>query len=782
MGIVQMNNNGPVANGLVELNTHIHDEHKKIRGGVIGEGQGLSVEEESWINEDVEDRNDGKTELVQVQGHAHGEQERSQQQPQGPLVHWERFLPLRSLKVLLVENDDSTRHVVCALLRNCGFEVTAVSNGLQAWKILEDLTNHIDLVLTEVVMPCLSGIGLLCKIMSHKTRMNIPVIMMSSHDSMSTVFRCLSKGAVDFLVKPIRKNELKNLWQHVWRKCHSSSSSGGQSGTQTQKSSKSKGTDSDNNTGSNDEDDNGSVGLNVQDGSDNGSGTQSSWTKRAVEVDSSQPISPWDQLADPPHSTCAQVIHSRHEVLGDSWVPVTATREYDELDNELENVVMGKDLEIGVPKITASQLEDPSEKVMTNIAGVNKDKLSAINPKKDDEKLEKAQLELNSEKSGGDLRNQAADLIGVITNNTEPHIESAVFDIPNGLPKVSDAKEKVNYDTKEMPFLELSLKRLRDVGDTGTSAHERNVLRHSDLSAFSRYNSGSTANQAPTGNVGSCSPLDNSSEAVKTDSMKNFQSTSNSIPPKQQSNGSSNNNDMGSTTNNAFSKPAVLSDKPAPKTSAKSFHPSSAFQPVQSGHGSALQPVAQAAAPQCGSSNLSSLPHVEGNAANHSLTRSASGSNHGSNGQNGSSTVLNTRGMNLESENGVPGKGGAGGGIGSGGRNVVDQNRFAQREAALNKFRQKRKERCFEKKVFDIRAERNWLSRDHAFEDSLCDRSMKIKTGTQTANIQCLSLSVCKILHIRLALLGRKHSDFVVQDCALRDTKLRTLDQRPYSL
>ncbi|EOY18477.1 Pseudo response regulator, putative isoform 4 [Theobroma cacao] len=699
MGIVQMNNNGPVANGLVELNTHIHDEHKKIRGGVIGEGQGLSVEEESWINEDVEDRNDGKTELVQVQGHAHGEQERSQQQPQGPLVHWERFLPLRSLKVLLVENDDSTRHVVCALLRNCGFEVTAVSNGLQAWKILEDLTNHIDLVLTEVVMPCLSGIGLLCKIMSHKTRMNIPVIMMSSHDSMSTVFRCLSKGAVDFLVKPIRKNELKNLWQHVWRKCHSSSSSGGQSGTQTQKSSKSKGTDSDNNTGSNDEDDNGSVGLNVQDGSDNGSGTQSSWTKRAVEVDSSQPISPWDQLADPPHSTCAQVIHSRHEVLGDSWVPVTATREYDELDNELENVVMGKDLEIGVPKITASQLEDPSEKVMTNIAGVNKDKLSAINPKKDDEKLEKAQLELNSEKSGGDLRNQAADLIGVITNNTEPHIESAVFDIPNGLPKVSDAKEKVNYDTKEMPFLELSLKRLRDVGDTGTSAHERNVLRHSDLSAFSRYNSGSTANQAPTGNVGSCSPLDNSSEAVKTDSMKNFQSTSNSIPPKQQSNGSSNNNDMGSTTNNAFSKPAVLSDKPAPKTSAKSFHPSSAFQPVQSGHGSALQPVAQAAAPQCGSSNLSSLPHVEGNAANHSLTRSASGSNHGSNGQNGSSTVLNTRGMNLESENGVPGKGGAGGGIGSGGRNVVDQNRFAQREAALNKFRQKRKERCFEKKV-----------------------------------------------------------------------------------
>lgn len=37
---------------------------------------------------------------------------------------------------------------------------------------------------------------------------------------MDVVFKCLSKGAVDFLVKPIRKNELKHLWQHVWRYCN----------------------------------------------------------------------------------------------------------------------------------------------------------------------------------------------------------------------------------------------------------------------------------------------------------------------------------------------------------------------------------------------------------------------------------------------------------------------------------------------------------------------------------------------------------------------------------
>lgn len=35
---------------------------------------------------------------------------------------WESFLPQRNLRVLLVEDDDSTRHVVGALLRNCNYE------------------------------------------------------------------------------------------------------------------------------------------------------------------------------------------------------------------------------------------------------------------------------------------------------------------------------------------------------------------------------------------------------------------------------------------------------------------------------------------------------------------------------------------------------------------------------------------------------------------------------------------------------------------------------------
>eukprot|EP00252_Welwitschia_mirabilis_P020391 TRINITY_DN49_c0_g1_i1.p1 TRINITY_DN49_c0_g1~~TRINITY_DN49_c0_g1_i1.p1 ORF type:complete len:478 (-),score=123.18 TRINITY_DN49_c0_g1_i1:424-1857(-) len=111
----------------------------------------------------------------------------------------------------------------------------------------------------------------------------------------------------------------------------------------------------------------------------------------------------------------------------------------------------------------------------------------------------------------------------------------------------------------------------------------------------------------------------------------------------------------------------------------------------------------------CGSSNVEGEGNtLDGNnggpsGSNGNGNGSVSGSNNGSNGQNGSngsngqsSAAFTTpKGPNNGESNTAVVKGGGNSGSGSG----VDQNRFAQREAVLTKFRQKRKERCFEKKV-----------------------------------------------------------------------------------
>ncbi|TKY67280.1 Two-component response regulator PRR37 [Spatholobus suberectus] len=743
-----MNNNvGKGKRGLAEQN-HMFFDKKSLNNGVVngGVGSGSSTEDDPRFNKVTEGGNNGLRGLIQM----HGSLQISQQPPQGPVICWERFLPVRSIKVLLVEDDDSTRHVVRALLRNCSYEVTAVSSGLQAWKVLEDPGNHIDLVLTEVAMPILSGIGLLCKIMSHKTLKNIPVIMMSSHDSMGIVFKCLSKGAVDFLVKPIRRNELKNLWQHVWRRCHSSSGSGSESATHTRKSAKSRSNDaSENNSDSSDENDYGSRGLSIQDGSDNGSSTQGSWTKCLAQVGSPHPVSPHKQLVDAPDSTDAQAMHTKTEKASSRWVHATE-KECHELIDHLDDVAMGKDLAMGIS--LNMQLEHPLEELSSNPMGKGANKMSDV----DDMQLikgqsnvgEKGQLEYSGDKTRTQ-ENQAMNVIDV-TDSNSPQAESRDLNTPNGFSGFSQTK--ANCCSKQHPYLELTLKRLGDVRDAkNVSGEECNVLRHSDLSAFSKYNTASSANQVQTGNVGSCSPLDNSSAAPNTETIHNFPCHSNGTPPNQQSNGSNNINDMASTNTYIGTKPDTFDKKPESVRWIGSFN-SSELRTVQnnsisssqkktstreeyteiikgqvggSEHGFQVEHAhyqlhhynhishkaavdlrsdhdlllksSTKAAQQCVSSNAFGGP-AESNAANYAVDGNAVESDHGSNGQDGSNT-LTIRAVYVENGNLAAGSIGVGGidrkNIGNG----ADEGRLALREAALTKFRLKRKERCFEKRV-----------------------------------------------------------------------------------
>uniref|UniRef100_A0A803M378 Uncharacterized protein n=1 Tax=Chenopodium quinoa TaxID=63459 RepID=A0A803M378_CHEQI len=114
-------------------------------------------------------------------------------------LKWENIMPRMVLRVLLVEADDSTRHIIGALLRKYNYKVAAISDGLKAWEILKRWHNSIDLILTELDLPSISGYALLTLIMEHDGCKNIPVIIMSSQDSISMVLKCLLKGAADFL-------------------------------------------------------------------------------------------------------------------------------------------------------------------------------------------------------------------------------------------------------------------------------------------------------------------------------------------------------------------------------------------------------------------------------------------------------------------------------------------------------------------------------------------------------------------------------------------------------
>lgn len=114
-----MSNNVVGQRGLVDQN-HMLSDTNRLNNGVVNreQGSGSSTEDDTRFKKVTEDGNGGVRVLIQI----HEGMQVSQQQSQGSVVRWERFLPLRSIKVLLVEDDDSTRHVVSALLRNCSYE------------------------------------------------------------------------------------------------------------------------------------------------------------------------------------------------------------------------------------------------------------------------------------------------------------------------------------------------------------------------------------------------------------------------------------------------------------------------------------------------------------------------------------------------------------------------------------------------------------------------------------------------------------------------------------
>ncbi|XP_074287072.1 two-component response regulator ORR24-like isoform X2 [Silene latifolia] len=81
--------------------------------------------------------------------------------------------------------------------------------------MLRENKNNFDLVISDVHMPDMDGFKLLELV---GLEMDLPVIMLSANGDTKLVMKGITHGACDYLLKPIRLEELKNIWQHVIRK------------------------------------------------------------------------------------------------------------------------------------------------------------------------------------------------------------------------------------------------------------------------------------------------------------------------------------------------------------------------------------------------------------------------------------------------------------------------------------------------------------------------------------------------------------------------------------
>jgi diguanylate cyclase (GGDEF)-like protein len=103
--------------------------------------------------------------------------------------------------LLVVDDDELNRDVLCRRLERQGYTTTAAASGKEALALTQQRT--FDLVLLDIMMPACDGIAVLKMIRETCTATQLPVIMLSAKDASEDIVGALSLGANDYVTKPI---------------------------------------------------------------------------------------------------------------------------------------------------------------------------------------------------------------------------------------------------------------------------------------------------------------------------------------------------------------------------------------------------------------------------------------------------------------------------------------------------------------------------------------------------------------------------------------------------
>ncbi len=114
-----------------------------------------------------------------------------------------------SLHALVVDDENNIRSVIRKMLYQMGrFESVAdAADGEEAWGKLR--TEHFDLVITDINMPKLDGVGLLKRCQADAELKDIPFLMITGEATSSWVAIAGEWGAYDYLIKPFSYNVLR---------------------------------------------------------------------------------------------------------------------------------------------------------------------------------------------------------------------------------------------------------------------------------------------------------------------------------------------------------------------------------------------------------------------------------------------------------------------------------------------------------------------------------------------------------------------------------------------
>jgi two-component system response regulator PilR (NtrC family) len=117
-------------------------------------------------------------------------------------------------RILVADDEQSMREFLDIMLKKEGYKVSLASNGEEVLKLIDK--DLFDLVLLDVRMPKLDGIGVLKKIKI--TSPETIVIMITAYASADTAIKAMKEGAYDYITKPFKVEEIKLIIKNALEK------------------------------------------------------------------------------------------------------------------------------------------------------------------------------------------------------------------------------------------------------------------------------------------------------------------------------------------------------------------------------------------------------------------------------------------------------------------------------------------------------------------------------------------------------------------------------------
>jgi DNA-binding response OmpR family regulator len=110
------------------------------------------------------------------------------------------------MKILVADDDATFRLIAKMMLESLGHECTAVDDGAEAWDHYQ--YQQPDVVISDLMMPGLSGLDLCRNIRAFSPESYTYFIMVSANGGLGVIVEGMNAGADEFLVKPMRSDDL----------------------------------------------------------------------------------------------------------------------------------------------------------------------------------------------------------------------------------------------------------------------------------------------------------------------------------------------------------------------------------------------------------------------------------------------------------------------------------------------------------------------------------------------------------------------------------------------